>query len=104
MDLPHIAKQYGGICYPAHIDKNSYSILAMLGMIPQECGFTVAEIAKPTLIDTLMSKHRILENMHIVTSSDAHYLWDISERYYYLETTENTAKAVLDKLKKGLEK
>lgn len=100
MELPHIAKQYGGICYPAHIDKSSYSVLSMLGMIPPECGFTVAEISKPTLIDTLISKHKILEKMNIVTSSDAHYLWDISEKYYYLENCESSAKAVLEKLKK----
>ncbi len=98
-ELPHIVRSYGGVCFPAHIDKSSYSILAMLGMIPPECEFTAAEISKPTLIDKLVSEHKILENMNILTSSDAHYLWDISEKYYFLSQVENNTKAIIEKLK-----
>ncbi|MEG2645165.1 MAG: hypothetical protein RR965_08250, partial [Enterococcus sp.] len=64
MDLPHIAEIHGGICYPAHIDKHSYSILSVLGFIPPECTFTTAEISKPTLIDKLLDTHEILKKMN----------------------------------------
>ena len=34
---PALVREYGGVCYPAHIDKAANSILAILGAIPPEC-------------------------------------------------------------------
>lgn len=97
MDVPDLMRRFGGVCFPAHVDKSSYSLLASLGSVPPECGFTVAEIAQPAKIDALCAQHPLLGEMRIVTDSDAHYLWDISERYYYLEA-DRTAESVLKAL------
>ena len=94
MDVSKLMERFGGVCFPAHVDKSSYSLLSSLGSVPPECGFYTAEISKPTKIDALCAAHPLLGAMRIVTNSDAHYLWDISERYYCIEA-ERTLSAVL---------
>ena len=74
MDAYRIAKDFGGICYPAHIDRDSLSILSVLGEIDPACGFKTAELADISKLDELKGQHPILDEMHIITCSDAHYL------------------------------
>lgn len=42
-EVQGLMKQFHGIVFPAHIEKPSNSILAMLGFIPDEYGFSVVE-------------------------------------------------------------
>lgn len=97
-DLPHLMEEFHGIWFPAHIDKAAYSVTASLGTVPDDLGFYVAEIAKPQKIDAMCEQYPLLKSVNIVTDSDAHYLWDISERYYALETEEKTVSAFLKAL------
>lgn len=95
MDLKSIVSEFHGVCFPAHIDKPSYSILAVLGFLPPECGFSSAEISRFPLIDKTLTEHPELEGMNLFTDSDAHYLWDISERCHYKELHEKSLRALL---------
>jgi PHP family Zn ribbon phosphoesterase len=97
--VPKLIEEYHGIAIPAHIDKSAYSILSVLGMFPEDVSFKTAEIFKPQLTDSLIEKHPVLKDMNIIHDSDAHYLWDISERYNSIEVSEKSVKAILDKLK-----
>ena len=45
MNAYKIVKDFGGICYPAHVDRDSLSILSVLGEIDESCGFVTAELA-----------------------------------------------------------
>lgn len=72
--VKEIVKNYGGICYPAHIDRPSYSILSNLGMIDESFGFTCAEIYDATKKQELKKNHPYLNNIKIISDSDAHYL------------------------------
>jgi Predicted metal-dependent phosphoesterases (PHP family) len=103
MKIPELVKLHNGVCFPAHIDKKSYSILSVLGTIPEECGFKTAEISKPQMIESLCEKHELLRRMNIMTNSDAHYLWDISERYYYLDNCTKKIENIIDKLNGGIQ-
>ena len=94
-DLPDLMKRFGGIWFPAHIDKASYSVIASLGTLPEDLGFRTVEIAKPQKIDAMCAQYPLLNGVHIVTNSDAHYLWDISERYYALELDEEPSAAAV---------
>lgn len=42
--LIDMVKKHHGLAVPAHVDKSSYSILANLGYIPPEYGFTCIEV------------------------------------------------------------
>ena len=89
------AKEFGGICYPAHIDRDSLSILSVLGEIDPACGFRTAELADITKLDMLKEQHPILNTLHIVTCSDAHYLENMRDAANTLELPELTREAVL---------
>ncbi len=67
-------KKYGGICYPAHIDRSSFSIISNLGTIDSSFGFSCAEIFDITKGKELKEKFPYLNELKIISDSDAHYL------------------------------
>lgn len=77
-NINEVVSQYGGISYPAHIDKMSNSIVSVFGMIP-ESDFLVYEFSDINNKDSFVAAHPAIRGKYYVTSSDAHYLWDISE-------------------------
>ena len=91
-------KEFDGICYPAHIDRDSLSILSVLGEIDESCGFKTAELAELSKLDGLKKRHPILDTLHIITCSDAHYLENMRGAEHTLELEELTAECVLAKL------
>ena len=67
-------RRRGGAAYPAHIDKQSNGIIAVLGDIPAEAGFCTAEVKDKEKLPELLEKYPILKGMLIVEDSDAHEL------------------------------
>lgn len=92
------AKEFGGICYPAHIDRDSLSILAVQGEIDAACGFFTAELADIGRLDELKEQHPILNKMNIITCSDAHYLQNMKDAANTLELPDLTREAVIEYL------
>ena len=88
-------KGFGGICYPAHIDRDSLSILAVLGEIDPSCGFKTAELADISKLPALKRLHPILNDMNIITCSDAHYLENMREAEHFMELESPTHEAAL---------
>ena len=87
-------KDLGGVVYPAHIDRSSYSVLSNLGFIPPDLNFNIVEI-------TAKNREKMepeYSDYDIVTSSDAHYLWDISEKTYNLDICDKNIDEILSKL------
>lgn len=93
--LPLLIKKFKGIAIPAHIDKHSYSIISVLGTVPQDLHFNTFEI---TLQQSI--KKYSLSNKNLVFSSDAHYLKDINEKMHWLKLNEKSAKEVINILSK----
>lgn len=89
---------YGGVCYPAHIDRSSYSVISNLGMITPEMGFEIAEISASGDLDKMIAAHPILSEMKILTSSDAHRLESLPPANLSLHT-ENNIKSIINHLK-----
>lgn len=81
--VPLVAS-YGGIAYPAHIDKSSTSLLSNLGFVPPDSTFTCAEVHDLKNLHRIQREHPYFLNCNIVSSSDAHYLEDIREPEYQL--------------------
>ena len=96
MDAYCEAKKMGGICYPAHIDRDSLSILSVLGEIDPMCGFKTAELYDKSKLRELSALHPILDTLHIVTNSDAHYLENMREAENTLELPELSREAVIE--------
>ena len=71
----------GGVCYPAHIDRTSNGIIAMLGDFPPEPHFTAFELNDAASLEGSRQQHPVLRERALVhvAASDAHYLTDIAE-------------------------
>lgn len=91
-DINKIVADYGGISYPAHIDKLSNSITSVFGMIP-ESDFKSYEFADISNKERFVLQHPAIADKFCVTSSDAHYLWDINEPINYIEILSDLSDA-----------
>ncbi len=101
MNAYEAVRGFGGVCYPAHIDRDSLSILSVLGEIDPGCGFTTAELADISRLAELKRLHPILDSMKIITCSDAHYLENMREAQNTIDLPEPTAEAVVHFLVNG---
>ncbi len=93
-DAVSVVEDYGGICYPAHIDRNSYSIISNLGIIDSSFRFNCAEVADIDTVDNLKKQHPYLNELKILSSSDAHYLEHMRLKEHYIEVEENSIEAI----------
>lgn len=94
----------GGIAVPAHIDKQTKSVISVLGMVERSMGFGVFELspnAAPDYADTQFSLKNT--DYFYIHDSDAHYLENIAVRggnnFFDMELDEITARDVIAYLK-----
>ena len=78
-DAIELAKSFGAHVHPAHIDRESNGMVAILGDVPTEYGFRVFELREAKSMDRLLPIVEELSEERILVCSDAHYLWDINE-------------------------
>lgn len=95
-DLVKIVKEIGGVCYPAHIDRPSNSIISSLGAIPPDLEIVNLEVSRHVNRNNFELTY---PGVRIIQSSDAHYLGDILERQSYMDVEINTVKAWMTKIK-----
>jgi len=106
-DAPSLAEKFGGICYPAHIDRESNGVISVLGVFPKDPQFFCAEVHNREKL-TEMSEISGFNISKLVISSDAHYLWDIKEKEDYIilpeipEGSQNAGEYVIKYLKEQL--
>ncbi|MBM7561953.1 phosphoesterase [Fusibacter tunisiensis] len=94
-DLYALVERYEGIMIPAHVNKDSNSILYNLGFIPPHLAFTTLEVMKNKEISDVLKN-----NFAYIYNSDAHYLEDISEPENFLEVESKTIGSVIKALKR----
>ncbi len=81
-----LVREAGGIPVPAHIDRSSYSVLSNLGEIPEDLSAVYIELSASCDADAFLNDHPELKGYPMLRNSDAHYLWDMSERVHYIRT------------------
>lgn len=89
----------GGVVIPAHVDRESYSILSNLGSVPDDLPIHVLEISKRCDPPSLRKKYEDLGRYRFILSSDAHHLGDILERESFLEMEEKSIPCFFEALK-----
>lgn len=67
----------GGLAVPAHIDRESFSVLSQLGFIDKHSRYDALEISRLTDMRRGREKYGDLAPYPFLTSSDAHFLKDI---------------------------
>lgn len=102
--LPDLVRDYGGICYPAHIDRDSNGIIAVLGALPETPRFNTVEFNCEENIRRYTEKYS-LSDKRCVMNSDAHFLGKMNDRSFYLsldadkDNPDSVRNALIDYLR-----
>ncbi len=83
-EVPDLVADFGGICYPAHIDRQSNGIISILGTFPSSPHFKCVELHDGEKRDEYVQKYS-LQDKKIIVSSDAHRLNDMRDKENYFE-------------------
>lgn len=106
-EIASLVKPYGGVAYPAHIDRQANSVTAVLGAFPDYAGFTCAGFHDKSKIAEIIKRYPGAKDKLCLVSSDAHFLWDIRDKdnYITLDCDENdpdsVRRALINKLRAG---
>jgi predicted metal-dependent phosphoesterase TrpH len=85
---------YGGIAFPAHINRPSFSLLSNLGRWDSTWGFHLAEYDRNCEPD-FQARHFKSTGVPLITGSDAHALDQICAAQCAMTISETTPQAVL---------
>lgn len=97
-ELWELVRSYGGVMFPAHVDKTANSLIANLGFIPPDSRFKTAEVKDLKNLHRLRREHPYLDGCRIISNSDAHYLEHINEPNLTLDVKERSVEAIIDAL------
>lgn len=87
----------GGIAVASHIDRESFSIIAQLGFIPENLELDALEISPNITFEE--AKKRFKNNYPVTCSSDAHYPDDIGKGFTSFLIKEGTVAEIKKALK-----
>jgi DNA polymerase III alpha subunit len=93
-EVPAFVAQFGGICYPAHIDRQANGIISVLGTFPETPHFDIGEINRREKVAEYVAKYH-LEDKKVVISSDAHYLENMRDKENYFEIDDEPYSSAL---------
>ena len=88
-------RSLGGAAFPAHVDRDSYSLIASLGAIPPEPDFRAAEISPAGDPRAMLKMHPELCGMLLPMNSDAHYLENMPDPCAWMELPEASPEALI---------
>ena len=93
-DVKDCVERFHGVCYPAHIDRDSNGIVAILGTVPKDSGFTYFELRDKENVETYSEKFGIDKERFII-SSDAHYLTSMRDKENYFDIDDEPYSSAL---------
>ena len=95
-----LVESFGGVAYPAHIDRNSFSLLSNLGLWDPSMGFPLAELSRRCPPDFTRAR-RDLRGVGTVSGTDAHYIHQIGQAEQSMEVPARSRAAGLAWLRRG---
>lgn len=96
-----IVNSLSGIVVPAHVDRDSYSIISNLGMVPDYLDIKYLEVSRDCDVNEFITKNQYLSSYSFLKSSDAHNLGQILERESTIELEEKSLECFMKFIKKG---
>ena len=95
-----LMSEFGGAFIPAHIDRDSFSVLSNLGFLPPSLPVSTVEVSKKGFESGFIDQNPgLFPRKKAVISSDAHQLWNINEKEQFLSLPRRDAKAAIDYLR-----
>ena len=95
-----IVNNLRGVVVPAHVDRDSYSIISNLGAVPEYLDIKYLEVSKDCMVSSFLDKNPYLSVYSFLKSSDAHNLGQILERESTIELEEISLECFIQSLRK----
>jgi len=96
-----LAEKFGGIAYPAHVDRDSYSVLTTLGTLPYDYKYDFVEISCVCDIEEICNRYPELKKYKLMRASDAHYIDKLQEANTFIEVDTVSPHGIIEALKNG---
>ena len=93
-EVPKLVESFGGISYPAHIDRPANGVIEVLGTFPETPYFGIVEISRREKVEEYVEKYS-LEDKKVIISSDAHYLENMRDKENYFELDDEPYSSAL---------
>ena len=93
-EAPELVKRFGGVCYPAHIDRQANGIISVLGTFPETPEFDIVEINRKEAVGEYVEKFGLQDKL-VIVSSDAHYLENMRDKENYFEVDDEPYSSAL---------
>lgn len=92
-----LVTSFGGVAFPAHIDRPAFSLLSNLGFWDDAMGFSLAELS--SACPSGFTDRSDLAGLRFLTNCDAHMLEQIPDAHQWMDLPERSPQAVLNWLK-----
>lgn len=90
-----LVKSVDGVAIPAHIDRQSNSIISNLGFMPSDLDAEAIEISCAATLTEYLNDNKYLNKYKIILNSDAHRLGDISEKINFVDVFDNKPENII---------
>jgi len=94
-----LVASFGGVCFPAHIDRPSFSLTSQLGLWDPSIPFPLAELSQNCPPE--FPRRPDLQGVPLITDSDCHILGMLPDAGSTMDLPEKTPEAVLEWLRRG---
>lgn len=96
--IVELVRSQGGLVIPAHINRQSNSVISNLGFIPEELNFRTVEVSGDAAGTLYLETFDNTNSYVVIRDSDAHQLFNISEREHYFELPERSIESIFQYL------
>ena len=99
-ELYIMTQKHDGAFIPAHVDRDSFSVISNLGFLPPHLKINTVEVS-PGGLEAGYDRENagLFPNSRMIFSSDAHHLWAINEKKHFLMLPQRSSKAIIDYLR-----
>ena len=97
-EISLLTKEFYGVMVPAHIDRQAFSLLSVLGFIPENLDINTVEISS-YCEKCFIEQYPYLKKYNIITNSDAHDLYVISEPIYFADVDILSTRSIFEYLR-----
>lgn len=100
-EVHSLLRSYSGTAVPAHLDRDSFSLISNLGFFDPSMGFPAVEYSYKCQIKPFFEAHSELEGTQYLVNSDAHMLSGMPDPRHFLHLEEPSAGAVIRAIEDG---
>lgn len=83
-------KEFDSICFPAHVDAQTNSVISQLGFLPPNLEIDGIGITANCDIKSFLANNNYLEGLTVIRNSDAHYINDMGSGSCFARLEEAT--------------